>query len=55
MIIDGKETYRGEFTIVGRDGVFTAFIAGQSIVSTNSADKCKLIIDADYPVKINNL
>lgn len=52
MIADSKETYRGEFTIIGLGGVYTAFIAGQSIVSMSSAENCKLVIDADYPPKL---
>lgn len=53
MIVDSNETYRKEFTIIGLDGLFTAFLAGMAVCVSDSVDKCKLIIDADYPVKLH--
>lgn len=54
MILDNSHTYRGEFNITELDGVFTGFLAGMAIASTNDINVCKMIIDADYPVKIEN-
>jgi len=54
MILDNSQTYREEFNITELNGVFTGFLAGMAIASTNSLDTCKMIIDADYPVKIED-
>ena len=52
MLVDTSETYRTEFTIIGLDGLFTAFLAGMAVCTMKSATNCKMVIDSDYPVKI---
>jgi hypothetical protein len=54
MLIDSTETYRNEFAISGINGVFTAWLAGRALVATDSIEKCKQVIDTDYPVNVKS-